>query len=79
MEERLKKLQALRDAGINPYPYKFERSHTFGQLIKDFEQLIQSQALGAICGRILAIRGHGKTIFATLGDGTYKIQIYLDT
>ena len=73
----MKKLQALRDAGINPYPYEFERTHTFHQIVKDFENLTQAQNVVATCGRIFTIRGHGKTIFATLGDGTDKIQIYL--
>ena len=26
-DERLKKLQTLRDQGVQPYPYKFDRTH----------------------------------------------------
>ena len=29
---RLAKLEALRDAGANPYPYRFDRSHTLAEL-----------------------------------------------
>ena len=77
MQERLKKLQSLRELGVNPYPYKFERTHIFSQITKNFEQLSKSETVVATCGRILTIRGHGKTIFATLGDESDKIQIYL--
>ncbi|KPJ70487.1 hypothetical protein AMJ52_09900, partial [candidate division TA06 bacterium DG_78] len=77
MEERLKKLESLRDAGINPYPYTFSRTHVFAQIKKDFETLSQSETVIAMCGRILTIRGHGKTIFATLGDESDKLQVYL--
>ncbi len=77
MEERLKNLEKLREQGINPYPYKFKRTHNFTQLRDDFERLSQSETLVSSCGRILTIRGHGKTIFATLGDEFNKMQIYL--
>ena len=77
MEDRLKKLQAIKDLGINAYPYKFERTHTFGQVVQDFEALSKSETVVATGGRILAIRGHGKTVFATLGDENAFIQIYL--
>jgi lysyl-tRNA synthetase class 2 len=77
MEERLKKLESLRDAGMNPYPYTFLRTHIFVQIKKDFEALSQSETVIATCGRILTIRGHGKTIFATLCDESDKLQVYL--
>jgi lysyl-tRNA synthetase class 2 len=77
MEERLKKLEKLREKGINPYPYKFDRTHTFTEIKGDFEKLSQSEKLVKSCGRILAVRGHGKTTFATLGDETNKLQVYL--
>jgi lysyl-tRNA synthetase class 2 len=77
MEERLKKLESLKKTGVNPYPYRFSRTHVFAQIKKDFETLSQSETVIATCGRILTIRGHGKTIFATLGDESDKLQIYL--
>ena len=77
MNERLNKLEELRKMKINPYPYKYERTHIFAELKDDFEKLSQSEETVASCGRILAIRGHGKTIFATLTDETSKMQVYL--
>ncbi len=77
MQERLKKLEKLKESGINPYPYKFERTHIFTEIRNDFEGLSQSEEVIMSSGRILTIRGHGKTIFATLGDEFDKMQIYL--
>jgi lysyl-tRNA synthetase, class II len=30
--KRLDKIAALRDAGTNPYPYRFDRTHTLEEL-----------------------------------------------
>jgi len=39
MEEiRLKKLQELREKGINPYPYRFEISDFIGNIRKQYEE-----------------------------------------
>ncbi len=77
MEERLNKLKKLRELGVQPYPYRFDRTHDFSEIKKDFESLASAQRKIRTAGRILAIRGHGKTIFATLNDERERIQIYL--
>ncbi|MEO0137479.1 MAG: lysine--tRNA ligase [candidate division WOR-3 bacterium] len=77
MEERLKKLERLKDLKINPYPYRFDRTHTFAEIKKNFEELANSQTLVKTAGRIITIRKHGKTLFATLNDEDEKLQIYL--
>lgn len=77
MDDRLRKIQQLQDKGIKPYPYFFKRSHTFSELMKNFETLHQSEQNIASCGRIMAIRGHGKTTFMTLADENATMQVYL--
>lgn len=77
MEERLKKLENLKNRKINPYPYRFDRTHVFRQVKDSFDTLSASQESVAVAGRIMAIRGHGKTIFATLRDDCDTLQIYL--
>ncbi len=77
MEERLKKLKALNDLGINPYPYRFDRTHTLKDIKDNFDKLSKDDTDIMCCGRILSIRGHGKTIFITLGDENDRLQIYL--
>lgn len=62
---------------INPYPYRFDRNHNFAQIKEKFEELSNAQTEVCTAGRIIAIRGHGKTIFATLQDENERLQIYL--
>ncbi len=77
MEDRLSKLRKLRELGVQPYPYRFDRTHSFSEIKKAFESLESSQAKIRTAGRIIAIRGHGKTVFATLNDEHERLQIYL--
>ena len=37
--KRLNKIAILRDAGTNPYPYRFDRTHTLAQLRAQLETL----------------------------------------
>jgi lysyl-tRNA synthetase class 2 len=76
MEERLKKLDKLKELGIDPYPYKFERSHNFKEIKAQFERLSQTEEKVRTCGRIITVRGHGKTLFATLADESEHLQVY---
>lgn len=76
LKHRLEKLQALRLAGINPYPYRFERTHNSAEIIGDFEKLSADNTPVRFAGRITGVRGHGKTTFATLQDAWGKMQIY---
>lgn len=77
MEERLKKLEKLKELGINPYAYGYDRTHTFREIRGGFEQLSQEEKKVRTSGRIMTIRGHGKTLFATLSDETDNMQVYL--
>lgn len=77
MEERLKKLAKLKELGIDPYPHSFNRTHTFQQIRENFDTLTNAGQKVSTCGRVITVRGHGKTIFATLVDGTGSMQVYL--
>jgi lysyl-tRNA synthetase, class II len=72
---RKKKLQALIDAGINPYPSTTNRTHTNQQALDVFDTL-QGQSV-TIVGRIRSLRSMGKLVFAHIEDGTAKIQVLL--
>ena len=39
LDVRKDKVQRLRELGVNPYPYRYERQHTSRQLIDHFESL----------------------------------------
>jgi lysyl-tRNA synthetase class 2 len=72
---RIEKIGKLREMGINPYPYRFERTHLIGSIREKGDEMVGSGSI-TIAGRIRAKRGHGKTIFADIEDNTGKLQIY---
>jgi lysyl-tRNA synthetase class 2 len=82
---RREKLARLRELGIEPYPYRYRRSHTSRELIEQFETLgvrddsqLDSSAVSRVrvCGRIVSQRSKGKTAFAHITDPEGRIQIY---
>jgi len=78
-QQRRKKLERIRERGIEPYPYGYERSHTTEQaveLLKTQEKKAPTKArVVRLAGRITAIRRMGKSAFADLRDGAGKIQL----
>ena len=77
---RLAKLEALRDAGTNPYPYRFDRSTTLGELRAahgDLAPGTETEARVAIAGRLLLIRRQGRLTFATMRDRTGEVQLFV--
>ncbi len=79
IQQRLEKIQALRDSGIEPYAYRYARTHTAAKIQETFSRLQgedRSEVSISIPGRIKTYRGHGKTIFAHLQDESGQVQIY---
>jgi len=72
--ERLRKLDLLREKGINPYPSKSGREVSLGELTENFDS--QKKSI-TVAGRVMAVREHGGSIFIDLYDGTGKIQGFL--
>ncbi|MCX6794812.1 MAG: lysine--tRNA ligase [Candidatus Falkowbacteria bacterium] len=74
-QDRLKKLEELKLAGLNPYPAKTERDHEITAILADFEALSGSQRSFVVAGRLRAKREHGNLAFANLEDASGNIQI----
>ena len=80
-DARLTKLEALRAAGVEPYPYRFDRTHTAAQVRNawgDLEGEAQSGEAVRTAGRLTNWRGMGKTIFADIQDQTGRLQLFLN-
>ena len=73
--ERLRKLAALRELGIDPYPARAERTHTCAEVVEKFDELV-GQTVG-VAGRIVSIRSFGKLAFIKLRDASGDVQLYL--
>ena len=81
-QQRIKKLEQLRQLGVAPYGTRFEVKDRAGQLIrlhgeKTKEVLEQEQIGCTLAGRIVGLRRFGKAAFAVLQDGSDRIQAYL--
>ena len=74
---RLEKLKALKDLGVDPYPYGFARSIEAQDLDNRYVDLpagIMTEDQVAVAGRVRAIRNSG--MFIDLHDNTGKIQVF---
>ena len=59
---RLAKLEALREDGTNPYPYRFDRSDTLGEIRQANAELpagTETNEQVAVAGRLVLIRRQG--------------------
>ena len=74
---RLRKLAALRAKGIEPYPLRFQRTHSAQAALDHFDALSASQETVRLAGRILTMRKMGKVAFAHVEDASGRIQLYL--
>jgi lysyl-tRNA synthetase, class II len=77
---RLAKLDASRGRGVNPYPYRFDRTHTLAEVRAahpDLEPGAETDARVAVAGRLLLIRRQGKLTFATMRDRSGEIQLFV--
>jgi len=77
--EKLKQIAAL---GQEPYPRRYEFTHTVPQVLASFsgksgEELEKERVNVRAAGRIMAIRLMGKAGFAHLQQGGERLQIYV--
>jgi lysyl-tRNA synthetase class 2 len=78
--QRRKKLAALKESGLNPFPYRYERSHTLAELLKTFQSVeAEKEAADVVrtAGRLMTMRDMGKSCFAHIADGPIRMQIYV--
>lgn len=73
--ERLRKLQALQELGVNPYPARSERTHQLAQITEQFDSLESQQV--SVVGRITNIRKFGKIAFIVVRDQSGTLQLFL--
>ncbi len=82
LEQRRFKLEELKRLGYNPYPNRFDYTHTLGQVREMLgaagaAELEERKEYVRVCGRILALRLQGKAGFMDLSDGEHRLQVYV--
>ncbi len=77
---RLARVDQLRDAGVNPYPYRFDRSHNLAEVRSEWGSLepgAETENAVSVAGRLMLKREQGKLIFATVRDRSDEIQLFV--
>lgn len=78
--EKRKKLHSLREAGVNPFPYRFDRSHKTSELQEKYAGLEAGEKTEGesfkIAGRLMTKRPMGKAAFFNVQDQSGAIQGY---
>ena len=82
IKNRREKRRALAEAGVEVYPYDFDFDLEPSGVVERYgaasaEELEASGPTLRVPGRIRAVRGHGKLVFADLSDGAGKVQLFL--
>jgi lysyl-tRNA synthetase class 2 len=75
---RLAKVEELRSEGVEPYPVGFKRTDLAADLHSRFDGLAPAESTGTavtVAGRVMLHRSFGKLVFATIQDGSGRIQL----
>lgn len=79
--EKRKKLHALKEKGINPFPYSFGKNIHIEKLIEDYSGLVAGEkkieTQFCIAGRLMTLRMMGKASFFNIQDVTGSLQCYV--
>ncbi len=81
--EKRKKLHALREKGINPFPYSFDQNVHVEKLIAEYSGLAAGEKKldtnFRVAGRLMTLRMMGKASFFNVQDVTGSLQCYVKT
>jgi len=73
VKQRIDKLNAVKEIGIEPYGGRFDKPASIEVLLKDAKEGDSVQT----AGRITALREHGKSSFIDLRDSSERVQVYI--
>ena len=77
MQNRIDKMHKIEEHGWRPFGHRFEWTHRSADVKEQFEALAETEAEVKMAGRVMAIRGHGKTCFMDMQDKTGRMQLYV--
>jgi lysyl-tRNA synthetase class 2 len=73
VEQRKIKFDALENQGVPVFDAVFPHRVNIGEVVANF----QEGTAVSVSGRLMALRSHGKVVFADLRDSTGRIQLYI--
>ncbi len=77
---RLGRVAELRERGDQPYPYRFDRTHTLAEVRAGWGALdagSETDAVVTVAGRVMLMRDTGKLVFATIRDRDGEVQLFV--
>ena len=77
MQVRIDNMHKIEEHGCKPFGYRFLYTHRAADIAAQFDELSEKETEVKMAGRIMAIRGHGKTCFMDMQDKTGRIQVYV--
>ena len=77
VQNRIDKMHKIEEHGWRPFGHRFEWTHRSADVKDQFETLAEAEAEVKMAGRVMAIRGHGKTCFMDMQDKTGRMQLYV--
>ncbi|MGO9877711.1 MAG: lysine--tRNA ligase [Acidimicrobiia bacterium] len=79
---RLTQVEAMRVRGEDPYPVRFDRTHTLAEIREHWDDRIEtgttSDDMVRVAGRVWLRRVQGKLVFVTLRDGPGELQLFVN-
>lgn len=77
IRQRREKIADWAARGVPAYGYQYPVTHTAAAIHADAPAMIDAAAPVRIAGRLVAKRGHGKTVFGHIQDRSGRVQVYL--
>jgi len=80
ISNKWKEIEELKREGIDPFGHSFNRTYKIKDLIEENKDLQVGECgkeKASVAGRLMALRTHGKAIFANIEDVSGRIQIYI--
>jgi len=74
-DERLRKLEELKQLGVNPYPATAHRTHMAADVAAKYDEYADQTI--CLAGRITSIRKFGKIAFIVLADTSGEAQLFI--
>lgn len=79
--EKRRKLHALKEKGLDPFPHNFDRSHQTAQILAAHGELQPGEQVPGqevtMAGRLMTVRNMGKASFFNFQDQSGQLQAYI--
>jgi lysyl-tRNA synthetase class 2 len=79
---RLAQVEAMRARGEEPYPVRFDRTHTLAEVREQWDDRVEtgttSDDVVSVAGRVVGRRVQGKLVFANLREGAAELQLFVN-